>query len=216
MPLSRRYYILAGMLAALAVLALAIDVPLAAWFYTPNQPREFKLFSLAEVFAHGLGVACILLTVYVLDHANRRRVLRLAVCAFGSGLLSNVIKLSVGRYRPRAIDWSNIHGVWETYVSWLPCVTQGWVQFKNNDIQSLPSSHTATATGLALALTWLYPQGRWLFAGFVVLASLQRLQAGAHFASDTLAGAAIGCLFAGWCLAPRGLDRWFARFESRE
>jgi membrane-associated phospholipid phosphatase len=61
-------------------------------------------------------------------------------------------------------------------------------------LQSLPSAHAATAVGLALALAALYPRGRWLFASFAVLAGLQRIEAQAHFASDVLAGAAVGCM----------------------
>ena len=52
------------------------------------------------------------------------------------------------------------------------------------------------AAGLAAALGVLYPRGRWLFACFALLAMLQRIDAQAHFCSDVLAGAAIGCCVA--------------------
>ena len=57
--------------------------------------------------------------------------------------------------------------------------------------------------GLAIALAAIYPRGRWLFAAFALLACLQRIHALAHFPSDILAGAAIGCLVGALC-APGG------------
>jgi membrane-associated phospholipid phosphatase len=201
------------LLILLAVPALALDLPIAGWFQHPGLPADLaKLINLAEVFSHGLGVACLALTVFVLDRTSRRRVLRLLVCAFGAGLMSNVVKVVVARHRPATLDARHVA---ETFAGFLPWVTQGWQQITNRDIQSFPSSHVATATGLAAGLTWLYPQGRWLFAAFVMLAAVQRWQCGAHYASDTLAGAALGCLVAGYCLTPRGLGEWFDRWESR-
>ncbi|MCY2996015.1 MAG: phosphatase PAP2 family protein [Planctomycetota bacterium] len=213
--MNRRLYLLAAIFAVLAVPALAVDMRLAALFSEHGQhglPRDLaKLISLSEVIGHGLGVACIVLTVVVLDRANRRRVLRLLACAFGAGLLSNLIKINLARYRPRTMQFQS---VWDTFAGWCPWATQGWQGIKNHDIQSFPSSHVATAAGLAVGLSWLYPQGRWLFAFFVVLAAVQRWQCDAHFASDTLAAAALGCLVAGFCLAPRGLGKWFDRWEA--
>jgi membrane-associated phospholipid phosphatase len=66
-------------------------------------------------------------------------------------------------------------------------------------VQSFPSSHAATAAGLAVALAALYPRGRWLYLTFAMLAGLQRIEAQAHFASDVLAGAALGCIVAAAC-----------------
>ena len=210
--MNRRLYLLAAIFAVLAVPALAVDVRLAAWFREHGLPGDLaKLISLSEVIGHGLGVACIALTVYVLDRTNRRRTLRLLVCAFGAGLLSNLIKINLARHRPRTMEFQS---VWDTFAGWCPWATQGWQEIKNHDIQSFPSSHVATAVGLAVGLSWLYPQGRWLFAFFVVLAAVQRWQCDAHFASDTLAAAALGCLVAGFCLAPRGLATWFDRWET--
>lgn len=203
--MSRKLYQLAATFAVLAVPALAVDVRLAAWFSEHGLPGELaKLVSLAEVFGHGLGVACIVLTVSVLDRAGCRRVLSLLACAFGGGLLSNVIKIILARHRPRTMQFQS---VWETFAGWCPWATQGWQGIQNSDIQSFPSSHVATAAGLAAGLSWLYPQGRWLFVCFAALVAVQRWQCGAHFASDALAGAALGCWVAGFCLAPRGLGR---------
>jgi membrane-associated phospholipid phosphatase len=64
------------------------------------------------------------------------------------------------------------------------------------ELQSFPSGHTATAVGLALALSSLYPGGRRLFALLAVLAASQRVLFDAHFLSDTLVAAGIACFVA--------------------
>ena len=46
------------------------------------------------------------------------------------------------------------------------------------------------------------------------LASLQRVESGAHYVSDMLFGAAIALAFALLCVGPGPLGRWFARLEN--
>jgi len=60
--------------------------------------------------------------------------------------------------------------------------------------QSFPSAHTATAAALAVVLTSVYFRGVWLFYSVVVLVAMQRVETGAHYVSDVLCGAAIGCV----------------------
>jgi membrane-associated phospholipid phosphatase len=68
---------------------------------------------------------------------------------------------------------------------------------------------------LAVALGWLYPRGRWLFAAFAVMVACQRMEGGAHYLSDTLVGAAIGCLVATACVKRGWLAAQFERLERR-
>jgi membrane-associated phospholipid phosphatase len=81
--------------------------------------------------------------------------------------------------------------------------------------QGFPSSHTATAAGLAIVLAYFYPRGRWLFPALVVLVAGQRLIDQFHFLSDTFWGAAVGCIFAPLCVYGSGLARGFDRLEER-
>jgi membrane-associated phospholipid phosphatase len=66
-----------------------------------------------------------------------------------------------------------------------------------------------------VALAFLYPRGRWLFIGLAALAAFQRIEVQAHFASDVLAGAALGCLVGGLCQLNFGLGRLFNQLELR-
>lgn len=196
---------LAAMLALLATLALWIDLPVSAWFHAIDQhgPGDLrKGLDLFEAFAHGLGVAVILITVAVLDRRRRREVWRLGCCAYGAGVVNLLVKCSLARVRPQVFWASEMpERIGETFLG--PTFWLSSEQLVGRSIQSFPSGHSAVAAGLACGLAWLYPQGKYLFAALAALAMLQRVECGAHFPSDTLAGATVGTLVAAVCLSIR-------------
>ncbi|MBI3839487.1 MAG: phosphatase PAP2 family protein [Planctomycetia bacterium] len=198
----------AALLGAIGVAALAVDVPLATWIRGGNCPGAIqKLFAVSEVFGHGLGVVFVVLIIGVLDPWHRYAIPRILAAAFGSGLLANVFKLLVARARPYSFD---LHGSGlDTFSQWFPLLGSGPAQ------QSFPSSHTATAAGLAIVLAYFYPRGRWLFPAFAILAGGERLVDQFHFLSDTFWGAAVGCIFAPLCVYGSSLSRGFDRLEQQ-
>ncbi|NMC20303.1 MAG: phosphatase PAP2 family protein [Thermogutta sp.] len=170
--------------------AFFADLPVARWFEHHELPRLLRdLIQMSEAFAHGASVAVILAGFYILDRSNRKHALRPILMAYGSGLLADLVKLTVARTRPR--DFSFGGDVWSTFQGWLPLLghTSG---------QSFPSSHAAVAVGLALGFAGVYPHGRWYFGLLAVLACLQRLQSGAHYPSDVLFAAGIAWAFCWW------------------
>jgi membrane-associated phospholipid phosphatase len=186
-------FIAGVVLAAMSFAALWIDLAIAQVASQHSLPGELRrLVRLSEVFAWGGTVALIIATAAVLDSRRWRVVLPLALPAYGAGLLADGIKLFIARLRPSAV--SGIETVQATFVGWLPMLHQGPERPHGHAIESFPSAHAATAVGLAIGLSALYPRGRWLFALFALLAMVQRIEARAHFPSDVLAGAAIGCL----------------------
>lgn len=193
---------------------LAVDVPVARICARGDLPFEARaLLSLAEVFGHGMGAAGILVTVFVLDVARRRRLPRVVFCVVASGLLADLVKLVFGRTRPRAVI---VDHVWSSFIGWFPQFCHSGTPdlvHGHGNLQSFPSGHAAVATALAIGLSALYPRGRWLFASFATLAVLQRVEALAHYLSDTMAGAALACLVCGICFDPRLLG---GRFDRRE
>lgn len=198
---------------AAAALMLA-DIGIVTYVQAHSLKGDIrKLLDVSEAFAHGWGVLMILTTIAVLDPSNRCRLPRLIACAFGSGLVTVWAKLLLPRLRPNVMDLSRT--AWDSFEQARQLASAGLEQMASRDIQSFPSGHAATAVGLAFGLSWLYPQGRWLFALFAVLASAQRVHSLAHFPSDTLAGAAIAAAVAGLCLSERGLGPWFSRWERR-
>lgn len=188
------------MLLALAGLALWADLPLARWAAGRDYPRAVReLMSISEAFGHGVGVTLIVITILVLDPARRPRLPRLIAAVLLAGLGANLVKLLVARDRPTAADLSQADAV-GTFAGWLPLAHNGSLH------QSFPSAHTATAVGLALMLSALYPRGRWLFAALAISVAAQRVLGSAHYLSDVLAGAAVG-----WFLAFAVLCRGSAR-----
>ncbi|MEY4178587.1 MAG: hypothetical protein RLY70_2161 [Planctomycetota bacterium] len=158
-------------------------------------PRDIaKFLTLAEVYSHGAGVFSIVITLFLCDRSRRKHLPRLLAATYGSGLAANALKmLVIARQRPSAADLTG--DSWSTFVAWFPLFSERFAtESYTRSFQSCPSAHSATAAGLTVALSVLHPAGRWWFA-FLGLACLcQRIDAGAHFPSDTLFGAAVGCL----------------------
>jgi membrane-associated phospholipid phosphatase len=207
-PRAPRMLALAAVLAVTALVALAVDLPAARFFshihhMGPGDLR--KSLALFEAFAHGIGVATILISVAVLDPLNRWQVPRLALCSYGAGVVNIAVKLLVGRMRPQEFWPDNFPDhVAATFTGFAPFLFQSASAFARG-MQSFPSGHAATAAGLAAGLARLYPRGRYLFAALALFAMLQRIECGAHYPSDTLAGAALGVAMTAACFATTGL-----------
>jgi membrane-associated phospholipid phosphatase len=206
--------------AVTAGLAIQIDCPISQWWIAwRDHPQEFPkyvhktllfvrdLLTIFENFGNGMGVAVIAISIFVLDPARRWAIPRLLGCAYGAGLAANGMKMLLVRTRPNEFDF--LGDAWSTFGAWLPGSSAGSMG------QSFPSAHAATAVGLAAGLAWLYPRGRWLFFAFALLTGCQRIQTGAHFLSDVLAGAALGSLVALAFLKCGWLPGWMERLEDK-
>ena len=200
--------------AVLTPLALLIDLPVAKFCLAGKIPGDLqRVLAWSEVMAHGLGIAIIAATLCILDPLRRRSVPRMLAGAFGAGLLADMMKLMTARLRPRHLEFES--GVFDTFSGWMPLVfpIEGHRPLDSRWL-SFPSGHTAVAVAFAMMLSRIYPQGRWLFSLFALLATLQRIEAGAHYVSDTLAGATIGAMLALLVTESRLLGAWFDRFEQ--
>ncbi|MFM1904755.1 MAG: Undecaprenyl-diphosphatase BcrC [Planctomycetota bacterium] len=212
-PLAARLGLAVG-LAALGLVAFAVDLPVASWFRQHSLPGDLaRLVDFSEVFAHGLGAAVVLGVTVSLDpllrqigqlKAARRDVIRLCLAAYAGGLVVDVIKALVVRVRPRACDFATLDSAFDTFgvaaatmVAGSPA--EGGLR-KSVELMSFPSGHAAVAAGLATALAWKYPHGRWVFVGIAACAAFQRVASSAHFPSDVAWGAAIGVAAAACCL----------------
>ena len=217
----RRHLVpLAVALAAASSLALAVDLDAARWCQAGRLPGELKrLLNFAEVFAHGWGVAVILLAAVALDPSlsggqpsGSRAVFgrlglsgdgwRMIAATVAGGIVVDLIKAIVDRVRPRATDLADVASALATFgTAAASRITS------DSDINSFPSGHAAMAAGLAAALSWKYPRGTWLFAMLAIAAATQRVATSAHYPSDVLLGAALGLLGAAAFLGspPRAL-----------
>ncbi|HEY8850592.1 MAG TPA: phosphatase PAP2 family protein [Gemmatimonadaceae bacterium] len=132
--------------------------------------------------------------VYLIGRAEgNRRVESLGLHSVESILLADVlggaIKMTVGRQRP-FVDVKT------------PDNFQLWRGFKGDQWRSFPSGHTITAFAFASTLTresqFWWPHATWyvgtVFYGGASLVGLSRIFNNQHWASDVMAGAAIGTL----------------------
>jgi membrane-associated phospholipid phosphatase len=187
-------------------LAFWLDRPTSQIFVGAGLPNLLEeLFRAAEPFGNGFTVAVLLITLAKLVPSVRARLPRVALIAFGSGILVNVIKLLVPRLRPRHFDLEQT--IWQSFEQAMLATE------RSGAIESFPSGHTATAFGLAIGLSWLWPEGRPVFWTLAVLVGLQRIVSGAHFLSDVLIAAALSCFLGAVVTSPHFLGGRLSRLE---
>ncbi|MCA9194989.1 MAG: phosphatase PAP2 family protein [Planctomycetales bacterium] len=207
------------------------DQPLSEFFRVHGLPGDLrKAVELSEVFAHGLGAAAILGSVWLLAPEKRPSLKIAILITVVSGVTANLLKSGFVRMRPyashlRVIDSpdsaanessllnesssSGKSSTWGQEVSAKESSPDSGLiaeSFWDARQRSFPSGHAATAWGLMLGLTYVFPRGGWLFAVFASLASIQRLESGAHYPTDILAGFTIAMLVGAavyLCLLPR-------------
>lgn len=200
-------------LLAAAAAALWIDVPvvtqLLEWKKNQKVTDYLGYLDMFEPFGHGLGLVLVLIAVHQLDPGRRWAIPRVLTCALAGGGLADLVKMLIVRLRPNDLADGFCGPVWDTFGSWLPMLTS------QSGSQSFPSAHMATAVGFSVGLIWLYPNGRVLFTALAALVGCQRIASGAHYPSDVLAGAAVGCVAAAFLLYVGRLPGWFDRLESR-
>ncbi len=198
----RTLLLIAIVFLATAAGCLMIDMPMLRVMRDTDPPGDIqRLVDFSEGFGHGLGVGLIILTVAVLANSWKKAV-TLATYAYGAGLLCDAVKFIVARHRPyHGVDFEG--SLADTFIAWLP-----WINGVPLDqpTSSFPSAHAATAFGLAIGLTRLYPRGRFIFFFCAILGAVQRLDSYAHYTSDVIAGAGIAFVVASimaceWTLA---------------
>jgi membrane-associated phospholipid phosphatase len=109
-----------------------------------------------------------------------------------SGLITQILKRSLGRPRPRLMETTS----WEVGFS----LESGW--------DSFPSGHTSASFSVATVLAYYFPGGRMLWFGLAGYVGICRVITGAHFPTDVLGGMLIG--------VGSGLILVYARDEWKE
>jgi membrane-associated phospholipid phosphatase len=200
-------------------LAFLIDLPVARLCRGGFLPGDLRrLFDFPEVAAHGLGVACLIVGVAALDPTLWRKatgpwwvpsatLVRFLGATYAGGVLVNVLKATIIRVRPRALDLASVHSAFDTFGQ----TTATAAGAAGSDLMSFPSGHSAVAAGFAAALAFRYPHAAWFFAVVCLGAMLQRLVSSAHYPSDVFCGTAIGLLGAALCLGGGEHGPWSSR-----
>lgn len=209
---------------------VCVGLGVAGWFADPwirEQTRSVQhelggdLRRELELLQQFGGAATILITaiiVWLLDPARRRRLLDLIGAAVCTGFILQLLKMGIGRPRPKFEDPGVLLWPWGAYPILKgdggpgsgSGVYHAWEMSApiHSDLWSMPSSHTSAAVALAVWLGVVYPKLRPLVIGWVGVVGVSRVLLGAHYFSDVLVGAGIGFVVAH--AAVRGY--WGVRF----
>ncbi len=200
-------WLLAG-IGAIALLIAFADRPVNGWIATRNGPfidwlRIVTQMGSSRWYLVGLPVV-VAVALRLRAGAEGHAALELDRIAGGAAFLfaavalssiaTNILKLLIGRARPKMLDEAGIFGV-------TP-FSSGY------DFQSFPSGHATTLFALAAALGCLAPRWRGTLYALALLISLSSVAIGAHYPSDIVAGAMVGiatALLLRRFLARRGL-----------
>lgn len=204
LPVARRY---AASLFASAILLTAVIGASVAWWDRPaawwgrslagsewhavsNWVTELGRGTWTFVATAAIGIAALLLRRPAIVGGS----ILVAASAAGAGILANLVKILVGRARPKLLFAE------ETFYGAVP-FSVGY------DFASFPSGHTATACASAAALWVLLPSGRWLWVALAVAVAITRVVLGSHFITDVVAGGLLGAAFG--LVLTRSAWRWW-------
>ncbi|MCA9069679.1 MAG: phosphatase PAP2 family protein [Planctomycetaceae bacterium] len=179
-----------------ALLIMPFDALISRYAYydwVGNDTVVRMFLERSEPFGHGIGIAWIVIAIFILDPNHRKACLSLTTTALCAGGIANIIKLFVCRARPREFDF-NTNPLFVGFKDWSPDQV-----FRSAEL-SFPSAHTTTAVALTVFLSTMYPRGRWLFTILAIVVGLQRIHGGSHFPSDILVGAGLGCFVGHICV----------------
>jgi membrane-associated phospholipid phosphatase len=181
--LSRRAVVAVAFAAALVLLYLFVDAPLARALapYKDSQPRIIDdTFELARTFGQWLSLILVCVIVLVMDPNRKKDLVRLLLAVIIASIIVNVLKLVLGRVRP------------EEFAAGAPMWKFLGGFERHSRYTSFPSAHATAAFALAYALAFIYPRGRRVWYALAVLCAISRIGDVQHYPSDTLAGAGLG------------------------
>jgi membrane-associated phospholipid phosphatase len=184
----------------MAMLALApFDVAIAQLMYVhyPSRSAVKAIEVAANIAGSGWGVLILAVVAVLMDPKRWTRLPLLLTSSLGAGILVDIAKLCVSRSRPHSIDDLASATFLSTFNGLFPIFSAGSAG------QSFPSGHTATAAGMAVALAFMYPRCRWLFAPMALGVAASRVIVHAHFPTDVAAGLILGVIWAWMCHSDR-------------
>jgi membrane-associated phospholipid phosphatase len=217
---SRRHWAPALLYSALATLALWPLDPWAMERITAGGTRGSlpiggdvrRELEALQQFGQGGMTVVVALAVWMLDPANRRRLLDWLVAIGVAFVLAFGCKMALGRPRPTLDEPSLMLGPLGMY----PVPVGGGVELMHawafwregvSKLWSMPSSHTVFAVVAAGMLASWYPRVRWLVLALAGLVAFGRVAFGAHYPSDVAAGLGVGLIAVGVAQHMRLSDR---------
>lgn len=162
-----------------------IDIPLANYCrgLDPRMRAFFGVVTELGISIWYLGASLSLFLFFRFFYKNNfwaRRALFFFVAIAGSGIIVNILRFLLGRYRPEVLFAQGIYGF-------------QFFQIESTAV-SFPSGHATTAFAIATVLITFWRKEWPLFIIFALSVAASRVIITAHFLSDVIAGAYLGCL----------------------
>lgn len=181
--------------------ALAADRHVATFFQSFKVGGDLRR-ELEFVQQFGAVTSCLIVAaaIALLDPLRRTLLPRAALAIVATSAAAWVLKILVGRPRPRLDEPYRFLGPWNqhTFVKGDQTVTMhAWEFWRGpSDLWSMPSSHTAAACALAVVIARLYPRLTPLMIALACIVGVARVVLGAHYPSDVVIGGALGATIA--------------------
>jgi membrane-associated phospholipid phosphatase len=179
-----------------------------------------------QQYGQGVFIVVLILVIWLLDPARRRRLLDLALALGIAQIASTGGKMLIGRPRPR--EWFGDPNTFLTPWGEYPIKVSGQYRLvhawdthagANTDLWSMPSSHTLFAAVVSVFIATLYPKLRWVALVLVLIVASGRIMFDAHWPTDVIVGGAAGWLIGQCVIAPysgvRLLDWIWVRLVNR-
>jgi membrane-associated phospholipid phosphatase len=128
---------------------------------------------------YGQGVCTLVVAAVIwrLEPSRQRELVAMLGSVAAASLVATLLKRLVGRVRPRRENAGRFLGP----------------SFRHDNArESFPSSHSAAAVALSVALSLMFPAGAPIFWALAIACALLRYLMDAHWPSDVLAGVALG------------------------
>jgi membrane-associated phospholipid phosphatase len=154
-----------------------------AFYFRSLDPGAFALFSLITQLGNSkwyLIPTALMFIIFRFIHINMKlayRSLLIFLVISISGLLTDILKYVVARYRPIALFEDGLYGF-------------DFFQFQYR-MTSFPSGHANTITALMLAMYFMFPKYKIVYLAIALLVIASRVVLCHHFLSDVLFGACL-------------------------
>ena len=181
---TRNYWITASVVVLLAGILsyFYLDIPAALWFRGMKGSGFYRAFKLLTRMGESQWYLAAGLLSYLMLRRTKPAVASSGLLLFSSvalsGLAADLVKILLGRARPKLFFSGSVYGFD------LLRFEHAWISF--------PSGHSATAFSVASTLCILFPQYRIVFFLWAALIAFSRVATTQHYLSDVLAGSLLG------------------------
>jgi len=194
----------AGLILTLALMPADLLITLAAKDLFASFPSDVRREVLAlQQYGQVTFSLVIGIVILLLAPRQRARIWGWVVSSLFVFLSANALKILIARPRPTAMHTERLVGslgpmdfvwLWGTVPEKLrdggTKTLHAWSGVFH--LESMPSRHSAFAAVCSVVLASLFPSLRWLVLFLMLIVMAARVLTGEHWASDTIAGAAIG------------------------